>query len=119
MQLYLESSIIQARDNDEGDDPEMMVSIGSGILGQSLFLPLSQFLKVAAKTGGVRVGSFLSLQTAATVSASNDADAHRLRKQRKQERNNQFQSTFERVFEGAFDACSKADLSRFRLKQFL
>lgn len=69
--LYVDSSVVNgslscsAGSNSGGDcsvgiDRAIMASIGSGMLGKSLVLPLHRLLEVAATAGGVHVGPLVA-----------------------------------------------------------
>ncbi|CAB9522202.1 Ankyrin repeat [Seminavis robusta] len=83
--LFVDSSMIQARD-EQPSNQVVMASIGSGIPGKSLLLPLQQLLQVAAKTGGVRVGSFLSSSSPPLLQVPIEKTPQERRQERKQER---------------------------------
>jgi hypothetical protein len=94
MQFYLEASIASSHLADDDSNSKVMASIGSGILGQSLLLPLKQFMNIAEHGDqGVCVGSFIQSSRPTSPAPSSDEASpllspQQLRHQQKQKRSN-------------------------------
>ena len=70
--LFLDTSLIK----DNNNSAQVIASIGSGIPGTSLLLPMGELLKVASQTGGVYTGAFIkSKQNSRRSRDDKDADS--------------------------------------------
>lgn len=105
MQFYLEASIASSHPADDDLTSKVMASIGSGILGQSLLLPLKQFMNIAEDSDqGVCVGSFIQSSRPTSPATSSDETSlllspNQLRQQEKQKRSNRLPEPKDRLKE--------------------